>query len=84
MQVDVQQRRAGRGHAPAQRRLDVVDVVEPLRAVEIDDQMRAGAAHAVAHAEMIGAILVGFRRDQAGVFLRAVPDAPFPDRKTAF
>ena len=45
------------GDAAAQRRLDQVDVVEALGVVQIDDQMHAGAAHAVAHGEMILALL---------------------------
>ena len=57
MQVDMQQRRARRVDAAAQRRLDVIDVVEALGVVEVDDQMHAGAAHAVAVGEMILAIL---------------------------
>src|SRR5262249_18812430 len=36
----------------AQRRLDQTDVVEALGPVQIDDQVHAGAAHAVANGEM--------------------------------
>ena len=40
-----------------QRSVDVIDVVQPLRAVRIDDQMHAGAAHAFADRKMAGTIL---------------------------
>jgi hypothetical protein len=43
--------------ASTQRRLDMIDVVEPLGAVQIDDQMHAGAAHALAQCKMIGPII---------------------------
>src|ERR1700687_5210070 len=57
MQMDMQERRACRLDAAAQRGLDVVDVVEVLRFVEVDDQMHAGATYAVADGEIILAIL---------------------------
>ena len=61
VQMDMQQRRAGGGDALAQRLLDVLDVIEPLAAIDVDDQMRARAAHAMPHGKMVGAIL-GLRR----------------------
>ena len=61
VQVDVQQRRLRGIHAAAQRRLDQIDVVEAFGPVQIDDEMHAGATHAVAHGEMILALL-GRRR----------------------
>ena len=57
MQMDMQERRACRLNAAAQRGLDVIDVIEVLRLVEIDDQMHAGATYAVADGEMILTIL---------------------------
>ena len=59
MQVDMQERCARRLDAAAQRRFDVIDVVEPHRAVQVDDQMHARAMHAVAQREMI---VPGIRR----------------------
>src|SRR5205814_6617120 len=53
MQVEVQQRRASGGDATAQRLLDHVEVVEPARVVDVDDEMNAGAAHAVPDDEVI-------------------------------
>src|SRR5690606_17202026 len=53
MQVNMQQRRARRLDAVPQRRLDMRDVVQPFGIVQIDDEMRAGAAHPVPHHEMI-------------------------------
>ena len=38
--VDMQERGAGGLDATAQRRLDVLDVVKPFGAVQIDDQMQ--------------------------------------------
>src|SRR6202140_2069937 len=63
VQVDVQQCRLGGIDAAPQRRLDVVDVVGPRGAVQIDDQVRAGATHAVADREVIVAIVRRRRRD---------------------
>jgi hypothetical protein len=51
--MDVQQRRLGRRDALSQRCVDVLDVVQPLRALKIDDQMRASAMHAIADAKVI-------------------------------
>ena len=62
MNMDVQQRRPRRFDAAAQRGFDVIDVVEPLGAVQIDDQMHASAANAVAGGKMIEAIVLGRRR----------------------
>ena len=53
------QRRARGFDAAPQRRLDMLDVVEPLGAVQIDDQMHAGAAHAVANGKMILRMILG-------------------------
>src|SRR5579863_1594846 len=56
VQVNMQQCRAGGLDAAPQRRLDVLDIVEALGAVQIDDQMNAGAADAVTRGEMIFAV----------------------------
>ena len=40
-----------------QRSVDVIDVVQPLRAVRIDDQMHAGAANAFADHKMARTVL---------------------------
>ena len=69
VEVDVQQRRAGRGDAAAQRLIDVIDVVEMLRVVQIDDQMHAGAAHAVADHEVVLAVVNDSRNSRRLVFL---------------
>jgi hypothetical protein len=66
MQMDVQERGLRRRHAPPQGCLDVIDVVEALRAVQIDDQVRARALHSVPHREMIFAILHRLARDERG------------------
>src|SRR6185437_15335773 len=58
VQVNVQQRGAGGGHAIAQGRFDMFDVVEAFCAVQVDDQVDAGATHAVAYGEMILAVFV--------------------------
>ncbi len=57
MQMNMQQRRLGGFDAAPQRRFDVLDVVQALGAVQIDDQVDAGAAHAFADGEMIVARL---------------------------
>ena len=63
MQVDVQEGRTGSLHAAHQRRLDVSDVVQPLAAVEVDDQVGAGATHAVAkHQVLVVAMHEAFGR----------------------
>src|SRR5262249_56211139 len=67
VQVDVQQRRLCRVHAAAQRRLDQINVVETLGSVQIDDQVHAGAAHAVANGEVAFAPLGGGSLDHANV-----------------
>ena len=59
MQVDVQQRGLRCIHAAPERRLDQVDVVEPLGSVQIDDQVDAGAANAVAQRKMVDTLLGG-------------------------
>ena len=53
MQVNVQERRAGGFNAAPQRRLDVIDIIEPFGAVQIDNQMYAGAANTVANGKMV-------------------------------
>ena len=57
MQVNVQQRRPRGIDAASQRRLDQIDVVEPLRAMQVDDEMHAGATHAIARREMVYALI---------------------------
>ena len=57
--MDVQQRRLSRVHTAAQRRLDQTDIVEALGPVQIDDEVHAGAAHAVANGKMPFAPLGG-------------------------
>ena len=57
MQVDMQERCARGFNAPPQRRLDVLDVIEPLGAVQVDDQMHAGEADAVTYGEVVLAIV---------------------------
>src|SRR6516162_1996121 len=59
MQVDVQQRRLSGVHTAAQRRLDQTDVVEAFGPVQIDDEVHAGAAHAVTNGKMPFAPLGG-------------------------
>ena len=77
--------------AAAQRRLDQVDVVEPGGAVQIDDQMHAGAAHALADGEMVVTIVssTGLTTLTLATFVsffRAVlgTSKPLSDRKRAF
>ena len=53
MEVNVEERRVCRLHAAAQRRFDQVDVIETLRAMQVNDQMHAGTPYAVADREMI-------------------------------
>jgi hypothetical protein len=54
--------------AAAQRSLDMVDVVEPLCTVQVDDQVCAGAADAVANREVIVCAIV--RRRSRHIELR--------------
>ena len=61
MQMDMQKRRARGFDAAPQRRLDMLDVVEPLGAVQIDDQVHAGAAHAVANGKVVFGQFLGQR-----------------------
>ena len=70
MQVNVKQRCAGRFNAAPQRRLDMIDIVEAFGAVQIDDQMHAGAANAVTNGEMVLArkTLPAFRRHRSRHF----------------
>src|SRR5258708_28242572 len=65
--MDVQQCRLCRLHAAPQRRLDQVNVVEAFGSMQIDDQMHASAAHAVAHGEMPFAALRGCSLDHSHV-----------------
>ena len=70
VQVNVQQRRARRFNAAPQRLLDMIDVIEPFAAVQIDDQVHAGAANAVADCKMILAceFLPAFHRGRSRHF----------------
>src|ERR1700735_3349519 len=52
VQVDMQKRRACCFDTATQRRFDMYDVVEPLGAVQIDDQMHAGATAGAADSEV--------------------------------
>jgi hypothetical protein len=68
MQVDIQQGLPRRLDAPFQSPLDVVDVVETTRAIELDDEVCAGEADNVALDEM--ALAAGIdRRGSRLVFL---------------
>ena len=69
MQVNVQQGRARSGDAAAQRLVDVIDVVEVLRVVQVDDQMHASAKHAVADHEVVLAVVDDSRNSSRLVFL---------------
>ena len=64
MQMDVQQRCSRGFNAAPQRRFDMIDIIEALGAVQIDDQMHAGAADAIANSEVVLArvVLPAFRR----------------------
>ena len=53
MQMDVQQGCPRHVHAPLQSFLDVLEIIEPLRAEEIDDQMAAGVPDAIKVASII-------------------------------
>src|SRR5262249_29427305 len=70
VQVNVQERRARGFNAAPQRRFDMIDIIEPFGAVQIDDQMNAGAANAVANGEMVLArkILAAFCRRRSRNF----------------
>jgi len=70
MQVNVQECRAGGFNAAPQRCLDVIDIIEPFGAVQIDNQMNAGAPNTVANGEMVFArkILPAFCRRGSGYF----------------
>ena len=70
MKMDMQERRARGLDAAAQGGFDVIDVVEPLGAMQVDDQMHTGAANAFADGEMVR-FCVG-RRDGAHVSLQRV------------
>ena len=59
MQVDRQQRGTGGGDTLAQGLLDVVDVVQPGRILDVDQQMGAGEVLAVLADEEILPALVG-------------------------
>jgi hypothetical protein len=67
VQVDMQQGCAGCGDAAPQRRLDMLDVVEALCAMQIDDQMRAGTADTIANHEVVMALI---RRQSCNVEFR--------------
>ena len=56
MNVNVQQRRARDFNAASQGRFDMLDVIEPPRAVQIDDQMHARTTHAITNREMALAV----------------------------
>ena len=58
MKMDVQECGARGFDAAAQSRLDVLEVIEPLRAMQVDDQMHASAAHAFAKREMALTVLL--------------------------
>ena len=67
MQVNVQQGRLRGVDAAAQRRLDEVDIVEPLGSMQIDDQMHASATNAVADGEVACAAFACRRLDHGNV-----------------
>ena len=69
MQMYVQQRRARGGDAATQRLIDVIDVIEVLCAIEVDDQVHAGAAHAVADHEVVFTVVNDRRNDSRLIFL---------------
>jgi hypothetical protein len=53
VQMDMQERRARCVHASTQGRLDMIDIVEPPGLIEVHDEVRAGAPHAISRDEMI-------------------------------
>ena len=59
VEVDVEKRRLRHLDATAERRLDMGEIVQTARADQVDDQMRAGKALAVALDEEIGALVGG-------------------------
>src|SRR5215471_5456990 len=59
--MDMEQGRAGCLGAPTQHGLDVVEIVEAFRAVQIDNQMDARITRAVARHEGIAPVVNGGR-----------------------
>ena len=59
VQMDVQQRRARGRHALAQRLVDQIDICEALGLIQIDDQMHARAANAIADHKVVLALVTG-------------------------
>src|SRR3546814_9303119 len=57
MEVDMQQSRLRHLDKTAQRRLDMLEIVETVRADQVDDEMRAGETLAVALDEEIRALV---------------------------
>ena len=58
MQMDVQQRRARHFHATLQRLLNVLEIIKPLGAKQIYDQMGARISNAIAFDEVVLPVFV--------------------------
>src|SRR5690606_3923459 len=58
VEVDVQERCSSNLHTPLQCPLDVTQIVESLRAEEVDDQVATGEADAIAFDEEVLPVLV--------------------------
>lgn len=66
MQMNMQQARSGDLDTPLQGSLHVLDIVEPVSAKQIDDQMIAGIANAIAFYEEVVS-LTGRRRRRIAI-----------------
>ena len=69
MQMDVQQRCARHFHATLQRLFDVLEIVKPLGAEQVDDEMGAGVAMPIALDEVVFPVVVRYVRGLTMIFL---------------
>jgi hypothetical protein len=69
MQVDVQQRCTRHLNAAFQRLFDVLEIVKPLGAEQVDDEMGAGVAMPIPFYEIVFPVVVRTMRGLTMIFL---------------
>ena len=69
MQVDMQQRCTRHFNAAFQRLFYVLEIVKPLGAEQVDDEMGAGVAMAISFDEVVFPVVVRYERGLTMIFL---------------
>jgi hypothetical protein len=69
MQMDVQERRSCNFHAPLQRLLDVLEIVKPLCAEQIYEQMGTSKPNSISLDEVVFPVVVRHMRALTMIFL---------------